>query len=198
MKLLQFSHEIFEKVHREARPASFALNCRKTVLQTIVMWTIFLGIGPFGVWQIESWLSLSRWRFAVPLQIPIGIAIFCNGAALAWTSAYFLVSRGQGTPLPADSTRCLVVVGPYCYVRNPMAMGSLTQGFAIGIALGSPLVLIYSALGLLMWNYIARPWEEFDLSRRFGASYEEYQRNVRCWWPRCHAYRGAVKIEVDH
>ncbi len=197
LSLLQYSYAIFEKVHGEARPARFAINCRKTVLQTLVMWLIFLAIGPFVVWQIETALSFSRWRFTFAYQAVLGNFLFCSGAALAWTSAYFLISRGQGTPLPSQAPRHFVVAGPYRYVRNPMAMGSLGQGIAIGIGLGSPLVLLYVLCGILMWNYVARPWEEFDLTRRFGASYELYRQSVRCWLPRCHAYGGECKIKGD-
>jgi protein-S-isoprenylcysteine O-methyltransferase Ste14 len=39
-----------------------------------------------------------------------------------------------------------------------------------------------------MWNYGARPWEEFDLEQKFGAEYARYKNEVRCWWPRCTPY----------
>jgi protein-S-isoprenylcysteine O-methyltransferase Ste14 len=63
----------------------------------------------------------------------------------------------------------------------------------VGAALlcGSPLVLLYIVFGILLWNYVARPWEEFDLERRFGAPYIAYRNAVRCWIPRRRAYRGA-------
>lgn len=195
LRLLSISHAIFEKLHGEARPAHFAVNCRKTVLQTLVMWFIFLGLGPLFTWQIETLLGFSHWRFAFNHQWLCGITLFCAGALLAWSSAYFLVSRGQGTPLPSDAPRHLVIAGPYRFVRNPMAMGSLVQGLAIGLGLGSPLVLIYTSIGIFVWNYVARPWEEFDLARRFGASYEDYRKAVRCWIPRRRAYRAQREIE---
>jgi len=73
-------------------------------------------------------------------------------------------------------------------VRNPMAMGSFAQGFAVGIFLGSPLVLIYVLIGTVGWNYFVRPWEELDLERRFGEPFVRYRDNVRCWVPRLRGY----------
>ncbi|HEY0073519.1 MAG TPA: isoprenylcysteine carboxylmethyltransferase family protein [Abditibacteriaceae bacterium] len=167
-------------------------------MQTLIMWLIFLGLGPLCTWHIENLLGFARWRFAFEHQLFFGIFTFCCSAALAWGSAYFLILQGQGTPLPADAPRHLVIAGPYRFVRNPMAMGSLAQGLAIGIGLGSPLVLIYGFIGILAWNYIARPWEEFDLARRFGAPYEDYRDSVRCWIPRLHAYQGEDKTLKQH
>ena len=195
LPLHSISHNIFEKLHGEARPAHYAINCYKTVVQSSIMWLVFLGLGPLCTWQIETLLGLSRWRFAFDYQLLSGVILFCCGMALAWVSAYFLVMRGQGTPLPSDAPRHLVIAGPYRFVRNPMAMGSLAQGLAIGIGSGSPLVLIYTGLGILAWNYIARPWEEFDLARRFGTPYEEYRDHVRCWIPLRRAYAGQLEME---
>jgi protein-S-isoprenylcysteine O-methyltransferase Ste14 len=64
-----------------------------------------------------------------------------------------------------------------------MAIASLGQGAAVGLYLGSPLVLVYVAIGAWMWQFLARPVEELDLVRHFGAEYEAYRNAVRCWWP---------------
>ena len=96
--------------------------------------------------------------------------------------------RGEGTPLPTACARQLVVAGPYAYVRNPMAVFGLAQGAAVGIALGSWLVLAYVAAGGLLWNAVVRPAEEADMERRFGDAYRRYREQVRCWVPRRASY----------
>lgn len=169
---------------RTAKPASVRFNYAKTLAQTAAMWTVFLGVGPFLAWQIETLLAVSRFEFPKFLAA----ILFFGGAALAFSSQYFLVTRGDGTPLPLDSTRRFVVEGPYRYVRNPMALGSLLQGYALGFWLGSPLVLLYVYAGTLAWNYLARPWEERDLERKFGAPFLRYKGAVRCWIPRFSPY----------
>jgi protein-S-isoprenylcysteine O-methyltransferase Ste14 len=38
-------------------------------------------------------------------------------------------------------------------------------------------------MGAFIWQLIFRPLEEEDLLKNFGADYENYQENVRCWIP---------------
>ena len=92
--------------------------------------------------------------------------------------------NGEGTPLPVDNARRLVARGPYAYLRNPMAVAGLGQGLMVGIYVGSALTALYVVVGGLSWNYIARPMEEADLAQKFGASYERYVAEVKCWRPR--------------
>jgi protein-S-isoprenylcysteine O-methyltransferase Ste14 len=93
-------------------------------------------------------------------------------------------SRGAGTPLPSAMPNHLVIAGPYRWVRNPMAVAGITQGVAVGLVLGSWLVIAYSMIGSLLWNYAVRPLEEADLEERFGAEFRQYRDAVRCWIPR--------------
>lgn len=110
-------------------------------------------------------------------------------------SAWFMVTQGRGTPLPADATRELVLSGPYSYVRNPMAMGSFAQGIAVGLLLGSPLCTAYALTGAVGWNYLVRPWEEADMEGRFGEAFVRYRAHVPCWVPRLSPYDPANPIE---
>lgn len=178
---------------RCARPASVRRNVVKTLWQSLGMGIVFLVVGPLLLWQIESWILRHQWplnwplsRFA-PLPIWAG-ALFVLGALLAWWSGWTLARWGEGTPLPIDATNRLVVRGPYRWVRNPMAIGSLTQGAAIGLGVGSPLLVLYSVAGGLLWNLAVRPWEEADLHARFGPEFEHYRQHVRCWLPRLSPY----------
>jgi protein-S-isoprenylcysteine O-methyltransferase Ste14 len=62
-----------------------------------------------------------------------------------------------------------------------MAISGVGQGLAVGLFLGSPLVLIYALMGGLIWQLIFRPLEEDNLQARFGSDYEDYRREVKCW-----------------
>lgn len=171
---------------RKAKTASARVNLLKTLAQSLVMWVVFLGICPWLIRGIEQVLGVPGFEFSLSLAG----ALFVAGWALAWSSAYVMVTRGDGTPLPLDGTNKLVVAGPYCFVRNPMAVGSLAQCAAVGLALGSPLVLVYTFAGAVIWNYSVRLWEEADLKAKFGADYVRYRNRVRCWWPQTQSYRG--------
>ncbi len=174
---------------RRARPASVAFNTFKTLVQSFWMWLVFLGIGPFCVWKFETHLLERGWFLArFSGSFAAAIILFCASWLVAWASAWALIRWGEGTPLPFDATRKLVVRGPYRWVRNPMACASLLQGVAVALFLGSPLVFAYVVCGASLWNLLARPWEERDMERQFGAEFRAYQRVVRCWWPRFPPY----------
>lgn len=173
---------------REARPASGRWNVLKTLAQSVVFWSLFLGVIPAIVFAIESALGFERWRFPSTACSWIGSILFVLGGSLGLTSGVVMALQGRGTPLPADCPRELVVGGPYRYVRNPMAVAGIAQGVAVGIALGSPAVVVYALSGGPIWNTFVRPWEEADLERRFGEPYRRYCREVRCWVPRFPGY----------
>ena len=173
---------------RAARPAGVAWNSVKTLVQIIVMWSIFYFLLPGLIFRFEEKTGLRRFRFASPAWRLAGLVVFACGGTLGLVSAAYMVANGEGTPLPADSTRKLVIAGPYRYVRNPMAMGSLAQGFAAGLYMGSPLIILYTLAGTIGWNYLVRPWEELDMEKRFGEAFREYRAAVRCWVPTLSPY----------
>jgi protein-S-isoprenylcysteine O-methyltransferase Ste14 len=174
---------------REARPASSAWNLLKTLLQTAVFWTLFLAVIPAVVYQLESALGLGGWRFSGPLGRWSGGVLFVLGGTLGLVSGIVMAVKGQGTPLPLDCPRQIVIAGPYRHVRNPMALAGIAQGIAVGLMLGSPAVVLYALSGGPLWNVLVRPWEERDLQQRFGGSFDRYREAVHCWWPRCRPYR---------
>ena len=94
-----------------------------------------------------------------------------------------MAMRGEGTPLPAATARNLVVVGPYRFVRNPMAVAGALQAIGVGLWRGSWMVIASSIAGAVIWNTFIRPEEEADLAARFGSDYETYRSVVRCWIP---------------
>ena len=169
---------------RVARPASRGWNSLKTLGQIVVMWSLLLGLLPLGIDLLERRLGWPRLP-AFPL---VGTLLFVAASLCGLVTANALVRDGDGTPLPLDTARKLVVTGPYRYVRNPMAMFGFAQGIGLGIGLGSPAVLAYTAVGMVIWQHLARPWEEADLEQRFGDRYRRYRAAVRCWIPRLQPY----------
>lgn len=175
---------------RVARPADFRCNYSKTLMQTAIMWAIFYFALPALIYKLEGAYAPKRYCFRSRYNQLAGILLFITGGVLAEISAITMVAKGQGTPLPADAPRKLVVAGPYRYVRNPMAVGSFAQGIAVGLYVGSPMIVAYALAGTLGWNYSVRPWEELDLERRFGEPYARYRDAVRCWIPNLRPYEG--------
>ena len=167
---------------RTARAASPRHHAARTSLQIVCFWGICLGVIPLLISAIEL-----RWHLAIEMPPSVrytGIALFTAASALALWSALSMSTRGEGTPLPSAMPRRLVISGPYRYVRNPMAITGITQGIAVGLMLGSWLVVVYALCGSLVWNWVIRPLEEADLARRFRADFEAYRARVGCWIPR--------------
>jgi protein-S-isoprenylcysteine O-methyltransferase Ste14 len=166
---------------QSADTASQRANWARTLIQTAGMWTVFLFAIPLGFALVEqaflwdrSWLTAS-WR------LPVGILMFALGGSLGLWAGRTMTNLGDGTPLPSACARKLVVAGPYRFIRNPMAMGGIVQGIAVGLAIGSPLVMVYGILGGLWWEVLARHLEEDYLRSEFGEPYIQYEQETPCW-----------------
>ena len=83
-----------------------------------------------------------------------------------------------------DTARKLVIRGPFRYVRNPMAVAGIGQGIAVGVVLGSGLVIAYSLAGAVIWHVAVRPHEEADLLDRFAEDYRRYRDSTNLWIPK--------------
>lgn len=176
---------------RAARPAPAWRNVAKTGAQTIAFWGVFLFLIPPMILWIEIRTPLAHLVAPSTMLRVLAVSVFGMAGALGLWSGWVMAVRGAGTPLPSDAPNQLVTSGPYAHVRNPMSIGGLAQGAAIAAWHGSVSVLLYVLIGMVVWNFCVRPWEERDLVARFGASFIEYRRAVRCWTPRLTPYVAA-------
>ena len=154
----------------------------RTLRQVAAFWTTFLVALPLLLAALER-----RWRLDVvfpPALRLTGVVLFLVASALGIASSLVMARLGEGTPLPAAMAKRLVIAGPYRWVRNPMAVAGIGQGIAVGLALGSWMVVLYALAGSLVWNGAIRPHEEADLASRFGPEFEAYRARVSCWWPK--------------
>lgn len=77
----------------------------------------------------------------------------------------------------------LVASGPYRLVRNPMYVGVLTLGLALGLALGTWLLPVASLLIFTLFVIRTRT-EEHYLIERFGDQYRDYMARVGRFFPK--------------
>ncbi len=162
--------------------AAARAHVARTARQTAVFWSTFLVVLPAIIAIVEA-----RWQLRLePVAIvqAAGVLLFVAGGSLGVWSARSLSIVGEGTPLPSSQPRNLVVAGPYRWVRNPMAVAGIVQGVAVGLAIGSWMVVAWALAGAVVWHVVVRPVEEADLHARFGAAYARYRDRVRCWVPR--------------
>ena len=167
---------------REARTRSGAALAAWTVAQSAALWIVALVALPTALLRLEAAWGIARFTF--PGQIPVAVVLFAACSVLNASAGAAMVRWGRGTPLPTACAPRLVARGPYAWVRNPMALFGLGQGVAVGLGLGSWLMLAVTVAAGVAWHAVVRPAEEVDLARRLGAEYADYRASVRCWLPR--------------
>lgn len=173
---------------RVARAAATAQHVAATAFQIAAFWSTFLWILPAAVQRLGT--MVGEPSFALPWLAWFGPLLFALASGLGLASAFWMCTRGHGTPLPMATARDFVDSGPYRWLRNPMALAGIAQGFAVGLWRDSPLVVLYATAGGFLWHTAARPPEERDLLARFGARYADYRRTVPLWLPRFGSRRG--------
>ena len=142
-------------------------------------------------------LTTKNYNFACGFEYPWSLMIYFIGAVLAvfsisvmfWTVNLF-ATKGKGTPAPWNPPKKFIVLGPYCYVRNPMLIGVLIFLLSEIIVLGSLPIFVWFLI-FLFANIIYFPFfEEKGLEKRFGKSYLKYKNNVPRWIPRVTPWKG--------
>jgi len=151
-------------------------------------WTIvwlFTGPGVF-LFVVPRWIASLESRslewHATPQQW-LGLWLLLNGAGLAGWCVILFFGEGEGTPLPTCPPERFVAVGPYRYVRNPMAIGLLLLLVAEACLYGSLGVALYGLVIFVLVRAFILRVEEPDLEKRFGPLYCTYKKQVPRWIP---------------
>jgi protein-S-isoprenylcysteine O-methyltransferase Ste14 len=151
----------------------------KTLLFTILVPGTLLGIVPWLMlqWSGEAVMpSASIWLIGLlPLLVGVVLYFWCAGA---------FTFIGKGTPAPIDAPVFLVKEGPYQWVRNPMYLAVFSVVIGEAMLFHSLLLVIYVLLAGVVVDLFVVFYEEPQLTRRFGESYEAYLRAVPRWLPR--------------
>jgi len=149
---------------------------------------VFVLIAPGSVVVLGPWL-LTGWHVAPPLlgwlvTRWLGAALLVLALPLFVAFTLRFVVEGHGTPAPIAPTDCLVVGGPFRWVRNPGYVSVVTLLVGQALVFGSPGLLGYAAVVAIAFHLFVILYEEPTLRRRYGADYEMYCRAVPRWVPR--------------
>lgn len=175
----------------EFQPAADARHLPwRAFRQTTLLWILALLVWPTLIARAEAALGWPSFHGGAGF----GLAALLGFGVLGLSATWVMAQVGRGTPLPGDCAPCLVAVGPYAAVRNPMAVAGIGQALGVGLMWGSPMVLLYAGIGALAWHFGARPREEGDLLLRFGADYAAYRMRVGLWVPRGFFMPGPVRV----
>jgi len=142
-------------------------------------------------------LWATGFRIGWGLGLPWDAVIVLAGALLMGEGLYFLsitiwlfINIGKGTLAPWSPTKKLVIIGPYCHVRNPMISGVLMTLLGESVVFGSPGIFILFLLFFVVNHIYFIYSEEPGLARRFGEEYLTYKKNVPRWIPRLRPWTG--------
>jgi protein-S-isoprenylcysteine O-methyltransferase Ste14 len=139
------------------------------------------------VWFFPRWIAGGALQ---PRWSVVPVVLMIAGGAIMLRCIWDFAWTGQGTPMPLDPPRRLVVTGLYRYVRNPMyvGMGLFLTGEALLLpAITREMFLLAGAAWIIVTAFIVF-YEEPSLRRLFGDGYIEYCRHVRRWIPRLPRY----------
>jgi protein-S-isoprenylcysteine O-methyltransferase Ste14 len=134
----------------------------------------------FGVWIVDSFFlrySTQLNDFVPPLiREPIGCAILCISAYLAWSGLRIAFGEVRNEP-------SVIREGVFNFVRHPIYLSEVLLYLGlllIRMSLAAAVIWIVAS-GFLY--YLSR-YEERLLLERFGEDYEIYMRDVGMWLPR--------------
>jgi len=156
----------------------------RALLHVLAAGGVFLFLIPeilFAVRSGRGWDALlvePAWLRNLELQ---GVALL---AVTGVSAVQEFAQRGNGTPIPYDPPKRLVVSGLYRYISNPMQLSCVLVMTAWGCVLRNPwlaaagLVSFLFSLGLADWD------EGEDMRVRFARPWDEYRSNVKAWKPR--------------
>jgi protein-S-isoprenylcysteine O-methyltransferase Ste14 len=101
---------------------------------------------------------------------------------ITWTNVLF-VSFADGTMLRLDAPKKMVVLGPFRYVRNPIATAMVTILWGEAMLFGSLFIFGWSIVYFILINAYILYKEEPELARKFGEAYLRYKQLVPRWIP---------------
>lgn len=146
----------------------------------------FLVLLPGSVIVWVPWLLLrSAWpRFDPGPARWVGLAAIVLGAAAELWCVWDFARIGRGTLAPVDPPKEVVRRGLYGWTRNPMYVAVVTAVLGEAVFFGAWALLVWGAVVLCLFQSFVVFYEEPTLRRAFGASYDEYCRDVPRWVPR--------------
>jgi protein-S-isoprenylcysteine O-methyltransferase Ste14 len=134
---------------------------------------------------VLPWLIVLRPVVTAPLGLMIpGAVITAAGLTGLILTIRMFILIGNGTIMPWDPTRKLIVVSLYRHVRNPMILSVLTIEIGEAILFASYGIATLAILFFVVNTIYFIISEEPGLEKRFGKEYVEYKKNVPRWIPR--------------
>lgn len=152
-------------------------------LRALLMTLIFPGVVAGFVPQS---IAGGRWDFLLTIGAAslAGWPLLLVGIAILLLTIWDFLHIGQGTLAPWDAPTVLVHQRLYRWTRNPMYLGVLSCILAQALLCASGGILVWFALIAIAFHLRVVYFEEPELQRQFGSSYQRYLETVPRWIPR--------------
>ena len=126
--------------------------------------------------------ALYPWRALVDLRVIwLGALLIALGFALSFSAAMLFRRKGTELNPTSEANKVLVIGGPFRFTRNPMYVGLVIFTLGIAFCVGSLPMFAVPFLVFATANWVHIPFEEAKMRRQFGASFDDYTRQVRRW-----------------
>ena len=146
-------------------------------------------VGPFSVLYIIPHFLMNivpvhtEGGFGIPVLKSAGIILMWLGAVLAIWCAVLMCSFGKGTPLVTSAPQKIMSRNIYGMVRNPMMWALFLVVLGEIFTYGHFILIIWLAAMCRIIYLVVVNYEEPQLERRFGESWDEYCKSVPAWFP---------------
>ncbi len=151
----------------------------KSVLVGLVIGLTLWVILPFTFIILSDYFNLPIINL-LPLKI-IGVITIILALIPILHSFHLFKIIGNGTPVPIEPPKKLVVAGLYKYTRNPMYLSHIIIFLGEYLIFGRKLQLLYLFLAFTGFNLYLKKMEEPKLIERFGKKFIEYTNKVPRW-----------------
>ena len=121
----------------------------------------------------------------------IGLAVCVVGLVLLIATIRTFILIGNGTIMPWDPTKKLIVVSLYSHTRNPMILSLIILQVGEAVLFASYGIAVLAILNFVINTIYFIYSEEPGLEKRFGEEYIEYKKNVPRWIPRLTPWQAA-------
>ena len=159
------------------------------ILRAIIFTILIPGtIAGYLPWSLATG---SPQHFEIGPLRSIGLLVMLAGILFYAASAYFFVTKGNGTPavwftkpirfIIGEEPRTLVLSGLYRFTRNPMYLGVVSTVLGEAILFEKQILFTYAASLWLIFHFVIIVIEEPHLRDREGETYEAYCRSVPRW-----------------
>jgi protein-S-isoprenylcysteine O-methyltransferase Ste14 len=125
--------------------------------------------------------NLAVWPESLGVWQIIAVLLILSGLFLIFWVSFAHARHGKSTPLLFSTPKKFVATDPYTFSRNPMYVGMLVVLVGEALLLQAPWMLAFTALIFIIFFFYVKFEEEPKMTRRFGASYQDYMKKVPRW-----------------